>query len=218
MTLDEAKALLATCKRDELRDHAFGDCEITWEQDGKDVAWGYFGIDAREVSMEDKTVFLGEEADALRSLGARGGVERNDSTGPVHYVEGQAMHGLTPAGVLEEITTPPWAKPKGPKLKHYARKAPPRPWTVQKQEHLDGPDFDILDANGLLITTIHSDDGGGLSAEQAEATAQLVVGAVAPFRNRAPKPATMTPCSTTSPAASSSAGATAAPRRSTSAR
>ena len=32
MTLDEAITLLASCTRNELRDHAFGDCEVYWRK------------------------------------------------------------------------------------------------------------------------------------------------------------------------------------------
>lgn len=104
MTLDEAKALLSTASRNELRDHAFGDCEVTWERDGAVVADGYFGTEAASVAV-GRVTFVGESAWALRDLGARGAVERNDSTGPEAYAEGRTMPALTPAGVLAEITS-----------------------------------------------------------------------------------------------------------------
>ena len=49
MTFEEARKRLSQCLRGELRDHAFGDCEITWfvlNSDGMVVAEaadGYFG-------------------------------------------------------------------------------------------------------------------------------------------------------------------------------
>lgn len=80
MTLDEAKALLATCERDELRDHAFGDMEIVWTRDGVSIASGYFGHDAAGVSF-DGVAFEDDDARALRHLGRLAGVHRNDTTG-----------------------------------------------------------------------------------------------------------------------------------------
>lgn len=114
MTLDEAKAVLSTCTREELRDHAFGDCEVYWIRegapalvDGDEVASGYFGSDERIVSVSDglfHETFRGDDADALRSCGTRGRVERNDSTGPDEYHEGDCLPGLTSEGVLDELT------------------------------------------------------------------------------------------------------------------
>lgn len=127
MPMEEAKALLAACRRCELRDHAFGDAEVTWERgphgDGAIyVATGFFGGEGSTVSiylfdakgqhvMEPErglswaaVHFDGEDARALRSCGARGAVERNDSTWPDRYAEGQTMRGLTSEGVLDEIT------------------------------------------------------------------------------------------------------------------
>jgi hypothetical protein len=112
MTLNEAKALLSTTKRSELRDHAFGDCEVYWEREGEtaelgnEVAYGYFGGDGAQVTIGEAH-FTHEEARQLRQCGSLGAVGRNDSTGPATYTEGQAMPALTLAGVLEELTTQP---------------------------------------------------------------------------------------------------------------
>lgn len=79
MTLDEAKAALAKCTRDELRDHAFSDAEVHWEDDaGFVVAYGYFGLDLAEVVI-GTAVFNADDARVLRSIGKRGVVERNDT-------------------------------------------------------------------------------------------------------------------------------------------
>lgn len=73
------------------------DCDET-------VASGYFGGRTEEVAI-GKSVFNGADARALRECGTRGLVERNDSTGPDDYREGECMPGLTPEGVLDEITS-----------------------------------------------------------------------------------------------------------------
>jgi hypothetical protein len=81
MTLDEAKVILATSVREELRDRAFGDAEVYWiGRDGGETASGYFGSDAAEVQVGG-TVFTGGAARELREFGKRGRVERNDSIG-----------------------------------------------------------------------------------------------------------------------------------------
>lgn len=79
MTLDEAVAFLSGCVRDELRDYAFGDSEVSWLDDrGVVVADGYFGRLSR-VSLVGKNVVFGDaDARKLRDVGRRGGVERND--------------------------------------------------------------------------------------------------------------------------------------------
>ena len=115
MTLDEAKTFLSKCTRNELNDHAFGDSEVSWFLDGKEVASGYFGSTSRSVSIcqgcegIDHTThhssFEGAEAQALRYGGTRGEVERNDETGPDTYTEGRCMPGLTLEGVRRELET-----------------------------------------------------------------------------------------------------------------
>jgi hypothetical protein len=103
--LDEAIAILSTAKREELRDHAFGDCEVYWMVDGHEVAYGYFGSSSRSVTVDPNgsVTFTDADADRLRECGAIGKVERNDSTGPATYREGEIMPGLTREGVLDEI-------------------------------------------------------------------------------------------------------------------
>lgn len=103
ISLGTAKQLLAGAVREECRDHAFGDTEVYWMKDGKEIAQGYFGREA-SVSFEGCAgSFNGDEARELRELGTLGAVDRNDSTGPDTYVEGQTMPALTREGVLNEL-------------------------------------------------------------------------------------------------------------------
>jgi hypothetical protein len=102
MTLDEAKRILNECVRSELRDHAFGDAEVYWEDDGEEVAFGYFGQTSSVGG--DGWSFEGREADELRKCGRTGLIERNDETGPSMYQEGKCMPSLTLEGVREELT------------------------------------------------------------------------------------------------------------------
>lgn len=110
MNLDEAKELLSKCTRNELRDHAFGDSEVDWVLNGEEVATGYFGAHVANVFLdegEEFTHFSADEARELRKLGSEDNIQRNDTTGPDEYKEGVTMPGLTPEGVLKEITTRP---------------------------------------------------------------------------------------------------------------
>lgn len=107
MTLEEAKELLDKCDRGEQRDHAFGDTEITWWLDGKEVAGGYFGGGSANVwidHQEFRAAFKGEVAQQLRKCGAKTVIERNDETGPDEYQEGVTMPGLTLEGVRDELS------------------------------------------------------------------------------------------------------------------
>lgn len=105
MTLEEAKKLLDECVREELRDHAFGDSEVTWMRGGEEVANGYYGSTAAVGgSIPHPWEFKGHEAQELRECGRLGAVERNDSTGDDVYREGECRYGLTLAGVLAELT------------------------------------------------------------------------------------------------------------------
>ena len=111
MTLEEAKELLNQCTRHECRDHAFSDREIYFTMGAVDVAEGYAGGGLSDIviygaSPEEDARFNGNEADELFECGAVGGIERNDSTGPDEYQEGECMPGLTLEGVLDELTTP----------------------------------------------------------------------------------------------------------------
>lgn len=108
MTLEEAKNLLRTAVKSELRDHAFGDCEVEWTIEDSNLAVGYFGGGERSVSIRTSDTtsasFKDNEADELRKCFAKELVERNDETGPDNFVEGQVMTGLTLDGVRKELT------------------------------------------------------------------------------------------------------------------
>lgn len=111
MQFADARALLESCTRNELRDHAFGDTEISWMKDGREVAGGYFSGRNADVWIrvdEDSTIvgFEDMEARQLRDYGIPGQIFRNDETGPKEFQEGQVMPRLTIDGVLQEITTP----------------------------------------------------------------------------------------------------------------
>jgi hypothetical protein len=71
MTLDEAKEILSTCRRDELIDDVFGDCEICWWQDKELKAAGYFAFseELNSVSFTNCTRFVGADASVLASCG-----------------------------------------------------------------------------------------------------------------------------------------------------
>ena len=73
MTLDEAKDRLNACVRESLVDHAFSDAEIYWMDGETEVAVGYFGLDARGVTIGDAR-FVDDEASELLSCGRRGRV------------------------------------------------------------------------------------------------------------------------------------------------
>lgn len=104
MELTAAIILLNTCVRSELRDHAFGDAEVSWTKDGKEIAGGYFGRDA-SVWINDGPSFKDDEARQLRRCGSEGHVERNDETGPESYSEGNILPGLTKEAVFKELTS-----------------------------------------------------------------------------------------------------------------
>ncbi len=107
MNIDAAKNILAHAVKSECRDHAFGDCEVYWEIDGKEVAAGYFGGGSRSVSVfndtDDSGHFEGAEADELRKIFAKEEIGRNDETGPDEFVLGKTMPGLTLEGVRREL-------------------------------------------------------------------------------------------------------------------
>lgn len=111
MNFEEAKTLLNSATRWELRDHAFGDSEFGWNDAQKiEIAGGYSGggrcdvwINATDGSGASFG-FTGDEARKLRECGSLGLVERNDETGPNQYSEGYIMPGLTREAVREELT------------------------------------------------------------------------------------------------------------------
>lgn len=111
MDLEAAKELLNKCVRQELRDHSFGDVEVFWMLDGKEIASGYFGGGDAGLSFEEieGAHFQGTDALELRDCGNIGHVERNDETGPDTFSLGYTMPGLTLEGVRKELTTPPEA-------------------------------------------------------------------------------------------------------------
>lgn len=104
MTFQEAKDLLNTCQRTELRDHAFGDREVYWYKDEEVVADGYFGgTGVSMVDIIDGGTFQGKEARELALCGTLAEVKRNDSTGPDDYEDGKIMPGLTLEDVRKEL-------------------------------------------------------------------------------------------------------------------
>jgi hypothetical protein len=101
LSMEAAKKILDNAVRYELRDHAFGDTEVTWEVDGVEVGGGYFGT-TYDVWIGD-IGFHGADAKLLRNCGKNLVVERNDETGPDRYTEGVTMPGLTIEGVRNEL-------------------------------------------------------------------------------------------------------------------
>lgn len=108
MNINTARIILDDCIREELRDHAFGDVEVYWFKDGKEIATGYFGSQNSEVALSAKSHFRGNEARVLRECGTLGAVSRNDETGPEEFVLGETMPGLTLEDVRDEVD--PWKK------------------------------------------------------------------------------------------------------------
>lgn len=107
MHINSARFILNLCDRSELRDHAFGDVEVFWAKNGKEIASGYFGGGHAEVYMTPTTKFTEDDARSLRDCGVLQHVERNDETGPDEFTLGAIMPGLTKGAVLDEITRPP---------------------------------------------------------------------------------------------------------------
>lgn len=105
MELEAAKTLLNECVREELRDHAFGDVEVYWMKDDKEVATGYFSGGMASVGFTEEVFnFDGDDARMLRPCGSEGAVERNDETGPDNFTLGATMPGLTRQAVRDELT------------------------------------------------------------------------------------------------------------------
>lgn len=106
MELGEAKELLDACTRHELRDHAFGDMEVSWTKDGIDMADGYFGRSMASVTIGGGRTgsFSGADAHELASCGTLGVRCRNDETGPDDFHLGEIQPGLSVGDVFHELT------------------------------------------------------------------------------------------------------------------
>lgn len=80
MDLEQAKQILMTAKRDILEDKAFGDSEISWFQDNKIIADGYFSINNSSIRFlpPHSGTFEGKEAKELQRLGVPYKYARND--------------------------------------------------------------------------------------------------------------------------------------------
>jgi hypothetical protein len=106
ISIEQAEEILNSATRLELRDHAFGDAEVTWMRDDVEVAGGYFGSTAQvwlSPSLAANVVFNDADAYRLRKCGHDEVIDRNDSTGPDIYAEGTTMPGLTLEGVRREL-------------------------------------------------------------------------------------------------------------------
>lgn len=104
LTVEQAKQILDNAVRHELRDHAFGDTEVTWMIDDVEVGGGYFGTTYDVwINTAGHDGFHGDDAVTLRKCGKDLVVERNDETGPEKYKEGVTMPGLTIEGVRREL-------------------------------------------------------------------------------------------------------------------
>lgn len=103
MTPQEAKNILDSCDRHELRDHAFGDREISWTRRGLEVAFGYSDGSTCGVHLVGGEAYEGEDAKMLVDAGTLRHAERNDEAGPTDFVEGRIMPGLTKQAVRQEI-------------------------------------------------------------------------------------------------------------------
>lgn len=90
-SFDEAKTFLDKCERSELRDHYFGDREVSWHLDGVEVAFGYLGPSSQSVSIfrpvTNEMVWDcdGKEARNLSYAGKLTELSRNDTEGPDRY-------------------------------------------------------------------------------------------------------------------------------------
>lgn len=82
ITLEQAKQLLKDSNRYELRDHYFGDTEVTFKDPhtGKTIAEGYSSTAVCNVLFLQGGEFFGEEALPLLKMGKLVKVERNDTS------------------------------------------------------------------------------------------------------------------------------------------
>ena len=83
ITFENAVKLLSGCTRSELRDHAFGDKEIYFDNaEGIQIAEGYSGYGVCDIHFNEYTHdFELSQVRYLLTLGTLGKVERNDSMG-----------------------------------------------------------------------------------------------------------------------------------------
>lgn len=102
MDVNEAKEILDSCDRQELRDHAFGDMEITWTRAGFEIAYGFGGRECG-VTMVGGESFEGDQARKLVHCGTLTQAERNDEVGPPDFVSGRVMPGLTREAVKQDL-------------------------------------------------------------------------------------------------------------------
>lgn len=105
MTLKEAASILDQCVRNELRDHAFGDMEISWNDPttGQEIASGYSGNGSQYVTIGENSFNGYEDVEELLTHGCSHNVERNDETGPDEFVRGRTMPSLTKEAILREL-------------------------------------------------------------------------------------------------------------------
>lgn len=82
ISIEDAKAILTDCTRNELRDYAFGDKEVTFVNKGDIVAEGYEGTVGTYLTVfhdGSETSFTGVDALTLLHYGQLGVVSFNNS-------------------------------------------------------------------------------------------------------------------------------------------
>lgn len=95
MTLEFAETCLNLCQRSELRDHYFGDREISWYFEEIEVAYGHFSINSQHIAILEFRKgmklprklgeFFYSDAQKLVDCGASVVIARNDEVGPDEY-------------------------------------------------------------------------------------------------------------------------------------
>ena len=86
MPFENAKDFLRASRRRSLVDRSFGDSEVTWLREGREVASGYFSSRTSSVGINETkqyaaTEFRYELARELEYLGTSGRCAYNDITG-----------------------------------------------------------------------------------------------------------------------------------------
>jgi hypothetical protein len=70
MTLEKAKVILSTCRRNEIRDYNLGDAIVYWNNDSFIIAEGYYIRGRSSVWLyDDYAIFTGESARELYGIG-----------------------------------------------------------------------------------------------------------------------------------------------------